>query len=272
MSRSNVIRRRKNPEPKRPGPSPKDDACLLPRLRDIVDRRPTYGYRRIQAVLNRSLKSEGRPPVNHKRVYRILNEHSLLLTRAEPGPTRTHDGTVITLHPDRRWCSDVFEIACLSGERIRVAFGLDTCDREILSFVATTKGIDGEMIRDLMVQSLEARFGAKECLPHPIEWLSDNGSCYTAHDTRRFGLELGFQMCTTPVKSPESNGMAESFVRTFKRDYVSLHTCSDALTVMKQLPQWFDDYNEHHPHQGLKMRSPREFRRSYLLQQGCPIN
>ena len=196
----------------------------------------------------------------------------LLLTRAEPGPTRTHDGTVITLHPDRRWCSDVFEIACLSGERIRVAFGLDTCDREILSFVATTKGIDGEMIRDLMVQSLEARFGAKECLPHPIEWLSDNGSCYTAHETRRFGLELGFQMCTTPVKSPESNGMAESFVRTFKRDYVSLHPCSDALTVMKQLPQWFDDYNENHPHQGLKMRSPREFRRSYLLQQGCPIN
>ena len=216
-------------------------------------RRPTYGYRRIQAVLNR-----------------ILKENNLLLTRSEPHPERTHDGKVMVLHPNLRWCSDVFEIPCDSGERVRVGFSLDACDREILSYVATTRGIGGERIRDLMLQSVEARFGSCH-VPHPVEWLSDNGSCYTAHDTRRFAEELGFHVCTTPVRSPESNGMAESFVKTFKRDYVSLHACSDALTVMRQLPHWFEDYNEHHPHKGLKMRSPREFRRSYLLQQGCPI-
>ena len=32
--------------------------------------------------------------------------------------------------------------------------------------------------------------------------------------------------------------------------------------VLAQLPAWFADYNEHHPHKGLKMLSPRQFRRS----------
>lgn len=30
---------------------------------------------------------------------------------------------------------------------------------------------------------------------------------------------------------------------------------------MKQLPAWFDDYNEYHPYKGLKIRCPRECRR-----------
>jgi transposase InsO family protein len=33
----------------------------------------------------------------------------------------------------------------------------------------------------------------------------------------------------------------------------------DALTLMKQLPDWFDDFNEHAPHKGLNMMAPRQF-------------
>jgi hypothetical protein len=34
---------------------------------------------------------------------------------------------------------------------------------------------------------------------------------------------------------------------------------------MEQLPHWFEDYNEYHPHKGLKMKSPREHRRELNL-------
>jgi putative transposase len=56
--------------------------------------------------------------------------------------------------------------------------------------------------------------------------------------------------------------MAEAFVKTFKRDYVYLNKLESAQAVLSQLDAWFDDYNEVHPHRGLRMRSPREFIRS----------
>lgn len=71
--------------------------------------------------------------------------------------------------------------------------------------------------------------------------------------------QLGLSICTTPSYSPESNGIAEAFVKTFKRDLVWVSKTSDALTVMRQLPQWFESYNETAPHKGLKMLSPRQF-------------
>ena len=58
---------------------------------------------------------------------------------------------------------------------------------------------------------------------------------------------------------PESNGIAEAFVKTFKRDYARINPLPDAETVLRQLAGWFDDYNQNHPHSGLGMRSPKEF-------------
>jgi putative transposase len=72
-----------------------------------------------------------------------------------------------------RWCSDGLEIAAENGERVRVAFALDCCDREAMSFVATTAGISGEDVRDLMVAAVEHRFGRVNRLPGTIEWLTD---------------------------------------------------------------------------------------------------
>ena len=53
--------------------------------------------------------------------------------------------------------------------------------------------------------------------------------------------------------------MAEAFVKTFKRDYVSVNPVPDAQTVIDQLPIWFEHYNRFHPHKALGYRSPKEF-------------
>jgi len=71
------------------------------------------------------------------------------------------------------------------------------------------------------------------------------------------------------VGSPQSNGMAEAFVKTFKRDYVYVHDGPDAQTVLAQLPRWVEDYNEIHSHKALRLRSPRDFIRS--LQQPAAV-
>jgi putative transposase len=240
-----------------------DDAVLIPFIREIVDVRSTYGYRRVTVLLNKKLVEMKLAPVNHKRIYRIMQRENLLLKRHSGRPNQTHIGKIITLRPNTRWCSDTFVIQCWNGDRVHVAFSLDTCDREAMRYIASTIGVDGLAIRDLMLETVEYRFGKGYKVPYPIQWLSDNGSCYTARETVAFGRNLGFNICTTPAYSPESNGMAEAFVKTFKRDYVWSGNLQDAQTVMAQLPHWFEDYNERAPHKGLEMRSPREFLRLY---------
>ena len=44
-------------------------------------------------------------------------------------------------------------------------------DREVISWVATTAGISGEMIRDMMVHCVEQRFGDMPG-PHGEQWLT----------------------------------------------------------------------------------------------------
>lgn len=247
------------------------DEQYLARIKMITDNRPTYGYRRTTALVNRALEEQGKARVNHKRIYRLMKLHHLLLERHTGRPLRIHNGTIITLASNMRWCSDGFEIPCDTGAKVRVIFALDCADREVLSYLATTGGITGEMVRDLMALAVENRFGPLTSVPQVIEWLSDNGPAYAAYETRSFARLIGLEPCTTPYYSPQSNGMAESFIKTFKRDYVGLYGCSTPEDALERLPDWFDDYNEYHPHKGLKMRSPREHRRLLAKQEGCPV-
>jgi len=236
-----------------------EDNAILCDIKAILSKRPTYGYRRITAVLNAQRHRCGLANINHKRIYRIMKKHHLLLNKYASRPLRVHSGKIITLMSNVRWCSDGFYIPCDNGERVQVAFSLDTCDREAMHYVASNKGIDGEMIRELMANTMLYRFGHVDTLPHKIQWLSDNGPCYVARETVLFGHSIGLDVCTTRPYCPESNGMAEAFVKTFKRDYVWLGDLSSAKRVMEQLPAWFEDYNENAPHKGLEMRAPREY-------------
>jgi|GEM_PF-3049390 len=113
-----------------------------------------------------------------------------------------------------------------------------------------------------MTLNVEHRFGQVNALAEPIEWLTDNGSYYTAPDTRRFARNIGFVPCTTPFESPQSNGMAEAFVRTLKRDYARVDPKPDARTVIEQLPRWFAHYNTVHPHRAPRLSLPPRGHRS----------
>ena len=258
MARSNVAERAAGRTPKRRGRPPLPEDGLLADIKAVIADMPSYGYGRVWAVLRRQAIAEGRQPVNRKRVYRVMRVH-LLRQHAGSHEERRHDGKIGVAQSNLRWCSDGFEIACDNAEKVRVAFALDCCDREAMGHVATTEGIKGEDVRDLMVTAVEQRFGRVNHLPTIIEWLSDNGSCYTAIETRNFAKDIGFLPLTTPVESPQSNGMAEAFVRTFKRDYVAVNPKPDATTVTRSLPKWFEHYNQLHPHRALGYLSPREF-------------
>ncbi|QDJ69845.1 IS3 family transposase [Escherichia coli O1:H42] len=243
-----------------------DDTDVLLRIHHVIGELPTYGYRRVWALLRRQAELDGMPAINAKRVYRIMRQNALLLERkpAVPPSKRAHTGRVAVKESNQRWCSDGFEFCCDNGERLRVTFALDCCDREALHWAVTTGGFNSETVQDVMLGAVERRFG-NELPASPVEWLTDNGSCYRANETRQFARMLGLEPKSTAVRSPESNGIAESFVKTIKRDYISIMPKPDGLTAAKNLAEAFEHYNEWHPHSALGYRSPRE----YLRQRAC---
>ncbi|WP_420480773.1 IS3 family transposase [Escherichia coli] len=243
-----------------------DDTDVLLRIHHVIGELPTYGYRRVWALLRRQAELDGMPAINAKRVYRIMRQNALLLERKPtvPPSKRAHTGRVAVKESNQRWCSDGFEFCCDNGERLRVTFALDCCDREALHWAVTTGGFNSETVQDVMLGAVERRFG-NDLPSSPVEWLTDNGSCYRANETRQFARMLGLEPKNTAVRSPESNGIAESFVKTIKRDYISIMPKPDGLTAAKNLAEAFEHYNEWHPHSALGYRSPRE----YLRQRAC---
>ncbi|ULB43201.1 IS3 family transposase (plasmid) [Escherichia coli] len=239
-----------------------DDTDVLLRIHHVIGELPTYGYRRVWALLRRQAELDGMPAINAKRVYRIMRQNALLLERktAVPPSKRAHTGKVAVKESNQRWCSDGFEFRCDNGEKLRVTFALDCYDREALHWAVTTGGFDSETVQDVMLGAVERRFG-NELPASPVEWLTDNGSCYRANETRQFARMLGLEPKNTAVRSPESNGIAESFVKTIKRDYISIMPKPDGLTAAKNLAEAFEHYNEWHPHSALGYRSPREYLR-----------
>ncbi len=239
------------------------DKQILSGIRAVIKDRPTYGYKRVTALYNKERVLKGLSKYNKKRIYRVMKENGLLLPKAvsrREGHKST--GKVMTLYSNTRWCSDCFEIHCFNGEKVYVSFVLDTCDREILSFTASLKPLlSEEDIQGLMISAVEGRFDA--CRTNrEIEFLSDRGSIYRAYNVQVLARQLGLKPCFTRAYSPESNGMAEAFVKTIKRDYVYVNDCSCAEDTMKLLKEWIYDYNHKAPHSALGMKSPVEYIKS----------
>ena len=225
VARSNMTAKLARPSDWRDGRKARqtDDAGLVEEIRRIIAHLPSWGYRRVWGKLRNERETQGVASVNVKRVYRVMRVHGLLLERRPMPlrPQRRHEGKVAVAKSNQRWCSDGFEFRCDNGEPLRVTFALDCCDREAISWAATTGGHSGDIVRDVMLAAVEHRFGDTLKAPEQIEWLTDNGSGYIAEKTRAFAADIGLKPLTTPVCSPQSNGMAESFVKTMKRDYVS---------------------------------------------------
>jgi putative transposase len=226
-------------------------------IRTVIRTRASYGARRVRALVNREFETS----YNLKRIQRVMELNGWKLPRATRRRTgRAHRGLIQRAVSNERWCSDALEIACWNGEIVQVGFALDCHDREAIAHVAAARDLRASDIQELMRRAVAARFGAGERPDAPIQWLSDNGSIYTALETVITAERLHLAPITTPAASPESNGMSEAFVNTLRRDYLAGADLSSAAAVLDQLPHWMADYNAIAPHSALGYQSPQRYR------------
>jgi len=78
VSRSNLTERLQERPQSRIGRPPLPDGELVAQIKVLIGELPTYGYRRVHAILKRRWRLK---PANYKRIYRVMKAHCLLLDR-----------------------------------------------------------------------------------------------------------------------------------------------------------------------------------------------
>ena len=84
--------------------------------------------------------------------------NGLILKRLENLPKKQKTGKIVTLHSNTRWCSDAYEIHCFNGEKVYVAFCLDTHER--MYWWQAKSPLLAKDIQNLMLKSIHSRFGS----------------------------------------------------------------------------------------------------------------
>lgn len=164
-----------------------DDHTVTAQIREVIRQRGAYGYRRVTALVNRTYGTA----YNRKRIRRLMEINAWNLPRATRRRSgRAHTGQIHRPASNERWCSDTLEIVCVSGEYVQLGFVLDCHDREAIAHRAVVGDFQATDVQHLVQAAVRARFGTTRPAA-PLQFLSDNGSIYTASGDRLYGRTAG---------------------------------------------------------------------------------
>ena len=235
---------------------PLDEAMLKTALLDLAGEWPTYGYRRLTAMMRRLDW-----PVNAKRVRRWMNElgiHGAPPTRTKRTTNSNHafpryPNLVKDLEitrPDQVWVADITYIR-LRREFVYLAILMDVFTRSIRGW-HLGRGLD----QGLTLAALERAL----VVAIPQVHHSDQGVQYaaTAYVERLQKLNVNLSMAA--IGEPRENGYAERVMRTIKEEEVDLSEYQDFADALRQITRFLDDvYNVKRIHSSLGYLTPREF-------------
>jgi len=232
-------------------------------VREGIKVRPaTYGYRRIFRYVERKKAIACDP----KTVLRYMRIKHWLSTERNKNyrKKRPHTGKVITEAPNKRWSSDIIVIKAWNKEKGRLAMIADCGNIEVLSKV-WAKSITSDSIKEIVKQALIKRF-SQEHVPYGVklQFLTDNGSEYIDKELVRWLESAGFEVCNTPIRSPESNGMSEAVNRWIRADYIRQNICVSFEDIGAKIHGWIQDYNTMCPHERLGGATAVEYYEDWL--------
>jgi transposase InsO family protein len=245
---------------------PAGEAELRRALTRLAGAWPTYGYRRLTAMLRR----EGRS-VNAKRVRRVMAALGIA-GKAVRRRVRTTDSAhgyprypnlvadLVADRPDQVWVADITYVR-LHAEFVYLAVLMDVFSRRIRGW-ALSRSLDQSLTLGALDRALA---GGGPAIHH-----SDQGVQYaaTGYVERLTGRGVAISMAAVGV--PEENGYAERLMRTINEEEVELTEYRDYADARRQLGRFLDDvYNCKRIHSSLGYLTPTEFEQQWLKQQAA---
>ena len=224
----------------------------MEKVRRIALDRPTFGTRRMAAMLRRELHT----PVNRKRIRRIFHE----LNWIEPAKKkndiiRSSSRLVKATRPYELWETDItFVWSGVDGWSY--LFNVeDVFHREWLGY-----SFDTQAVKENAIMSVNNALASHpEVEEKKLTLRCDNGSQYRSVAFRESMKALGIKIEFIYYNTPEQNGHIESFHKTLKKEYLWCQDFKNYQEAEIAITEAFKDYNSVRPHSSLGYRTPYEF-------------
>jgi putative transposase len=232
------------------------DEVLVERVRRVIDEHPTFGYRRIWAILRFGQKVV----VNRKAVYRILRVKGWFVNQRTQRPKpRVRGRRSYAARSDARWAMDVTHIPCGADGWGHLAAVIDCHDREIIGYEFALRGRAREAERAIEEACIR-RFGTlRPQGPTPVV-RSDNGLIFQSRRFRAACSDYRLKQEFITPYTPQQNGMIERFFRSLKEECTWQHNFVSFEAARREIGPWINWYNTERPHQALGYKSPVEYR------------
>ena len=218
------------------------------KVKEVIERFPSYGYRRIAVVLG----------WNRKVVQRICQRKGWQVRKRPKGSRPRAKGFVsVARRPNERWATDLTMVWCGRDRWCTLAVVIDCATREVLGWRLARRG-NAVTAEAALEEALISRFGCLGRIPGGLMLRSDNGLVFTSKrytaTVRAYGLRQEFIM----PYSPEQNGVVERFIRTVKEECLWQHRFGSLSEAREVIGDWMRYYNLERPHQALGYQAPSD--------------
>jgi transposase InsO family protein len=248
----------------RRGPKPLlSDEDLLAAIRRDLARSPWIGegHRKVWA----RLRVMDGIRVSRTRVLRIMGENSLLSPHRRP-PCRAndHDGSIITDAPNMMWGADGTVISTVKDGNLTLFIVAEHWNAEGLGWHVAKHG-NRYAAAEALALAVDQVFGSVRAdAARGVSLRHDYGSAFMSghfqNQLKFFGMTPSFAF----VREPETNGVAERFIRTLKEQIVFGRIYQDIEEVRAAVRGYFERYNPHWLLEKNGYRSPAETRRNWM--------
>ncbi len=226
-----------------------DDGKIRDRLRELAERKPSWGFKKMYAYLRRQQSVS----CNHKRVYRVYCEMKLnlrvkskkRLPTREPRPLEQPEAANIS------WSLDFMSDSLSSGRAFRTLNIIDDFNREVLWIEIDTSLPAERVIRTLdMIASWRG---------YPRQIRLDNGPELISQKMTQWAEVHGVELAFIQPGKPTQNAYIERFNRTYREDVLDAYLFTSLQETRKITEAWIEEYNAMRPHQALGNLSPYQF-------------
>jgi putative transposase len=225
-----------------------NDAEIAEQLRQLAERKPRWGFRKMfQRLRNQGYRW------NHKRVRRVYRQQHLNL-RVKPKkrlPSRQPTPLAQPESANESWSVDFMSDSLQSGQTFRTFNVIDDFNREALAIEIDTSLPSGRVVRVLDIIA--------DWRGYPRSLRSDNGPELISQQLESWAEKHDVLLDFIEPGKPAQNAYIERFNRTYREDVLDFYLFSSLADVREITEQWLEEYNAFRPHASLGGMTPYQY-------------